>query len=198
MQNSLMKYETYFFGLATGIACVATIQYFVHLISCDRKKHLDAAIPVSPGVASVLASLDSQLMVSSSKLQKIVLHMVREFKKGLASDQEIFKMIPSYVVNRPTGNEVGTYLALDLGGTNFRVCRVNLEGYGNIRMSHAKFTVSEDLKTGSGTKLFDFFADCVANFCKDQGLDSSTSQIPMGFTFSFPVNQTAIDRGINI
>lgn len=50
-------------------------------------------------------------------------------------------MLPSYVVKRPSGNEIGmasfvinnkcdlgTFLALDLGGTNFRVCKVLLEG----------------------------------------------------------------------
>lgn len=62
---------------------------------------------------------------------------------GLQNDGEVLKMLPSYVVKRPTGNEIGiiqllcilservfigTYLALDLGGTNFRVCKVLLEG----------------------------------------------------------------------
>jgi hexokinase len=218
MSLQKMNLETFLFGVATGIACVATVQYIVGLIQdanvevniSKRKvpraveevheghheivKQESVKIPPSPGVASVLTVLDAQMVVSSSRLQKIVLHMVSEFKKGLASDNEIFKMIPSYVVSRPTGNEKGTFLALDLGGTNFRVCRVNLEGHGNMRMSHAKYTVSDELKQGSGEKLFDFFAECVANFCKDQGIDKATV-VPMGFTFSFPVHQTAINRG---
>jgi hexokinase len=61
-------------------------------------------------------------------------------------------------------------------------------------MSHAKYTVSDELKQGSGEKLFDFFAECVANFCKDQGIEKATV-VPMGFTFSFPVNQTGINHG---
>lgn len=95
------------------------------------------------------------------------------------------------------GNEVGTFLALDLGGTNFRVCKVSLEGFGKMRMSHSKFTVPESLKLGSGQSLFDFFADCVANFCKEHGVDvvSAADPVPMGFTFSFPVNQTALNGG---
>lgn len=97
-----------------------------------------------------------------------------------------------------TGNEVGTFLALDLGGTNFRVCKVSLEGYGKMRMSHAKFTVSQQLKVGPGSGLFDFFAECVANFSKEQGVDviNPSKPVPMGFTFSFPVNQTALNGGM--
>ncbi len=146
---------------------------------------------------SVLASLDTELVIKTSKLQKIVLHMISEFKKGLVSDNEALKMLPSFVVKRPTGNELGTILALDLGGTNFRVCRVGLEGSGKIRMANAKFTVSEELKTGSGQALFDFFADCVASFCKEQGINviNPPSPVSMGFTFSFPVNQTALNAG---
>jgi hexokinase len=147
------------------------------------------------GILQVISKLDKKLVVSSSKLQKIVLHMVSEFKKGLDSDKEIFKMIPSYVESRPTGNETGTFLALDLGGTNFRVCMVQLEGRGSIRMSHKKFTVSEVLKKGSGEQLFDFFAECVALFCLENHLDAVNSQLAMGFTFSFPVNQTCINHG---
>lgn len=37
-------------------------------------------------------------------------------------------MIPSYVQHIPSGSEKGTYLALDLGGTNLRVCEVTLLG----------------------------------------------------------------------
>jgi hypothetical protein len=39
-------------------------------------------------------------------------------------------------------------------------------------MSNAKYTVSDELKVGPGEKLFDFFAECVANFCKEQGIDA--------------------------
>ena len=37
-------------------------------------------------------------------------------------------MIPTYVTSIPTGKEVGLYLAADLGGTNFRVCSIDLKG----------------------------------------------------------------------
>ncbi|KAJ3310149.1 glucokinase [Boothiomyces sp. JEL0838] len=211
MLANLVQNETFLFGVTTGIALVATIQYFAGLFT-KPVESLEPPIiqpvveqfgpPVSrlttpsSNLGSVLANLDEHLVVSTAKLQKIVLHMVTEFKKGLANDGEVIAMLPSYVINRPTGSEVGVYLALDLGGTNFRVCRVNLEGYGNMRLTSAKYTISDELKTGPGEKLFEFLADCVAAFCKDYGLDPTGDSIPMGFTFSFPCKQIAIDKGI--
>ena len=65
-------------------------------------------------------------------------------------------------------------------------------------MAHAKFTVSDTLKSGPATALFDFFAECVASFCKEQNVDLSSEHVPMGFTFSFPVHQTSLNSGTTI
>jgi hexokinase len=138
--------------------------------------------------------LEKQFTLTKQDLDSVVKHLLNEFKLGLKSDNETLRMIPSFVVNRPTGSEIGVFLALDLGGTNFRVCLISLQGNKKIDLSHRKFIVSEELKQGTGEQLFDFFADAVSNFCMDSGLDPK-SPIPLGFTFSFPVIQTAINRG---
>jgi hexokinase len=113
------KPETFLFGLMTGIAVVATVQYFISITK--RTKHDQVSLKQQQKAVqerdSVLAMLDNELVVTSSRLQRIVLHMVSEFKKGLVSEGEMVQMLPSYVVKRPTGNEIGTVLALDLGGT---------------------------------------------------------------------------------
>lgn len=105
----------------------------------------------------------------------------------------IVPMIPSFVTGRPTGNETGKYLALDLGGTNLRVCEFELKGDGNYSVRQQKYIISEELKTGDVRHLFDFIADCVDNFIFEFGSFEET--LELGFTFSFPVNQTAINRG---
>ncbi|KAI8917419.1 hexokinase-domain-containing protein [Entophlyctis helioformis] len=143
---------------------------------------------------AILPKLDAMLNVSSNKLQQIVLHMVSEMRKGLHQDGEKLKMIPSFVVSRPTGNELGTVLALDLGGSNFRVCQIALEGQGRVRTTQRKYVVSDSLKTGPGAALFDFFAECVAKFLEETGADPAVPS-NLGFTFSFPVQQTAINAG---
>lgn len=142
----------------------------------------------------VMARLETELAVPSAKLSKMVRHLVSEMKKGLQAHNQTLKMLPSYVTARPVGTESGSVLALDLGGSNFRVCLVNLEGQGLVRMKQRKYVVSEDLKKGSGKQLFDFFADCIAKFLIELGLEPETYR-PLGFTFSFPVKQEAIDQG---
>lgn len=106
-------------------------------------------------------------------------------------------MIPSFVSGRPTGEETGRYLALDLGGTNLRVCEFSLEGNGKYSAKQQKFVVSEDLKRGEFRYLCDYIADCVDTFITEHGsLEDSDGELQLGFTFSFPVWQTEINRGV--
>ncbi|KAJ3216777.1 hexokinase A [Dinochytrium kinnereticum] len=153
-----------------------------------------SAVLSSPDdLPEALANLENMFNVPADKLNQIVKHMVSEMKRGLQDDNHDLKMIPSHVVRRPRGNETGTYLALDLGGSNFRVCEVTLEGNGIARMRQKKFTVSEELKVGSGKELFDFFAECVAGFLEETG--SKGKNMKLGFTFSFPFSQPTISKG---
>ena len=50
------------------------------------------------------------------------------------------------MTRRPTGDETGTVLALDLGGTNLRVCEVVLDGQGKHRMRQKKYVVSDEVR----------------------------------------------------
>ncbi|KAJ3208730.1 hexokinase A [Entophlyctis luteolus] len=151
-----------------------------------------------PNPATVLR-LQQMFEVTGDKLSQISRHMMAEMKKGLASDDSTLKMIPTHVVRRPKGNETGSYLALDLGGTNFRVCEITLDGRGGTRSRQSKHTVTDDLKNGSGIQLFDFFADCVKNFLLKDGelsvAEVESKRYILGFTFSFAINQVSINEG---
>ena len=48
-------------------------------------------------------------------------------------------MLPTYVFGWPTGQEKGSYLAVDLGGTNLRVCLVELEGDSKFEVTQTKY-----------------------------------------------------------
>ena len=51
-------------------------------------------------------------------------------------------MLPTFVNKRVTGAERGDFYALDLGGTNFRVLRLRLEGGGKVGpVTQGKFKV---------------------------------------------------------
>lgn len=65
-------------------------------------------------------------------------------------------------------------------------------------MRHDKYRVSDALKTGPATELFDFIAQCVENFISTLGTQEkkeTNEPLYLGFTFSFPVQQTALDKG---
>ena len=121
-------------------------------------------------------------------------HFLSETAKGLAGEPSSMRMLPAYVTKRVTGQERGAFYALDLGGTNFRVLQLSLEGNGVVGpIKQAKFKVSDTIKKGSGEGLFGFLADSVATFlAKECGGNPSGV---MGFTFSFPTEQDALNRG---
>lgn len=63
-------------------------------------------------------------------------------------------------------SERGHFLALDLGGTNFRVLLVHLNGEKDFKVHSQTYGISEAIMLGSGEELFDHIADCLANFVK--------------------------------
>jgi len=139
--------------------------------------------------------MEELFVVGPTKLKEIVKHFISEMEKGLDHDGATVAMLPSFVTNRPTGKEQGSYLALDLGGTNFRVCEVYLEGQCSVRLRQKKFTIPEECKNAEGEVLFDFLANSVESFLKDSGVVPTQQNLELGFTFSFPVEQTAINAG---
>lgn len=108
-------------------------------------------------------------------------------------------MYPTWVFGCPTGKEIGDFLALDLGGTNLRVCLVSLLGGGKFEITQTKYRLSEEQKQEDGAVLFDFCAQCIKEFI-DSHLPDVTHDNPaiVGFTFSYPCLQERIDHGILI
>jgi len=144
--------------------------------------------------SEVISALEDLFVIRPQTLRNICKHFVDELTLGLKEDGHTLKMIPSYVTHRPSGKETGSYLALDLGGTNFRVCEIYLEGDSKVRLTQKKFTIPDYAKCGQSDVLFDFLAESVLAFITENNIPTE-SDIPLGFTFSFPVKQTAIDKG---
>uniref|UniRef100_A0A0M3IUH1 Phosphotransferase n=1 Tax=Ascaris lumbricoides TaxID=6252 RepID=A0A0M3IUH1_ASCLU len=102
-------------------------------------------------------------------------------------------MLPSYLRSGPNGTEEGDFLALDLGGTNFRVLLVRLDGK-DAKMEGRIFRLPEHIIKGTGTGLFDHIAECLAKFMADMKLTCSGRKLPLGFTFSFPCAQEGLTK----
>lgn len=97
----------------------------------------------------------------------------------------------------PTGHETGTFLALDMGGTNLRVCEIHLpEEKGEFDIIQSKYRMPEELKTGTADELWGYIADCLQQFIEYHHEGEKLDKLPLGFTFSYPATQHYIDHGI--
>ncbi|KAH8383528.1 hypothetical protein KR009_009152, partial [Drosophila setifemur] len=136
-------------------------------------------------------------LLSEERMTEVVERMAKEIKMGLAKDthpRSVIKCFVSYVQDLPTGKERGKYLALDLGGSNFRVLLVTLSSDMEPEIVSQSYIFPNTLMTGPGYQLFDFIADCLAKFCVEQSVQNEI--LPLGFTFSFPLHQHGLASGI--
>ena len=62
--------------------------------------------------------------------------------------------------------ERGKFLALDLGGTNFRILLVHLKEENRNEIQSKTYTIPDTIMLGSGQQLFDYIAECLAYFMK--------------------------------
>ncbi|XP_010249484.1 PREDICTED: hexokinase-1 [Nelumbo nucifera] len=150
---------------------------------------------------AILREFEEKCATPIGKLRQVADAMTVEMHAGLASEGgSKLKMLISYVDNLPTGNERGLFYALDLGGTNFRVLRVQLGGKDGrvVNQEFAEVSIPPHLMTGGSEELFDYIAAELAKFVKTEGEDFHLSpgrQRELGFTFSFPVRQLSITSG---
>lgn len=144
-----------------------------------------------------IANLENLFIVSPQKLKEITDHFIGELEKGLSKDGANIPMNPTWVMNFPTGDEQGTYLALDMGGTNLRVCEIILpEEKGEFDIIQSKYKMPEELKTGKAEELWEYVADCLEQFIQYHHEGEDLGHLPLGFTFSYPATQEYIDNGI--
>ncbi|KAK0109881.1 glucokinase [Cadophora gregata] len=152
--------------------------------------------------------------LSDEQLQKIVKEFVFELNEGLEKNGSTMSQIPTFVTAVPDGTEKGLYMAVDLGGTNFRVCSIQLNGDTTFNLVQSKVAVPPELmRAKTAQELFSFLAKQIELFLKTHHKDQferhtrrrPTVSTPegwrpqevfrLGFTFSFPVNQVGINSG---
>lgn len=140
-----------------------------------------------------------EFILCVKQLQEAMKRLTAEIERGLSKatheDADV-KCLPTYVQDLPSGKEQGNYLALDLGGTNFRVLFVKLTGPNEFQMKSKIYAIADTIKTDSGAKLFDHIAECLADFMKEHQIHQE--QLSLGFTFSFPVIQIGLTEGLLI
>uniref|UniRef100_A0A8B9J1M4 hexokinase n=1 Tax=Amazona collaria TaxID=241587 RepID=A0A8B9J1M4_9PSIT len=155
-------------------------------------------------VAKRLHNIDKYLYamrLSDETLIDVMARFRREMKNGLSRDfnpTAAVKMLPTFVRSIPDGSEKGDFIALDLGGSYFRILRVKVshEKKQTVQMESEIYNTPEDIMHGSGTRLFDHVAECLGDFMEKQQIKDK--KLPVGFTFSFPCRQSKLDEGILI
>ncbi len=103
-------------------------------------------------------------------------------------------MLPSYNHQLPTGNERGTYLALDVGGSTFRVALIELSGReskgneSNILIIKS-FKINNAIKQLKGVLFFDWMAERIEETLSGQAEGHNMSEAPLstGVAWSFPI-----------
>lgn len=107
--------------------------------------------------------------------------------------------IPAYVTGIPNGSEKGNFLAVDLGGSNCRICSVNLHGDSTYTMVQSKQVIPRHLMVNASYEpLFNFIAARIGYFIEEH-LDPGVGRRNpwrLGFTFSFTYKNTSISSGI--
>uniref|UniRef100_A0A0D9V542 Phosphotransferase n=1 Tax=Leersia perrieri TaxID=77586 RepID=A0A0D9V542_9ORYZ len=150
---------------------------------------------------AVLRDLLDRCAAPVELLRQIADAMAADMRAGLAAEGgSDLQMLVTYVDSLPSGGEKGMFYALDLGGTNFRVLRIQLGGREQriIRQESKGISIPQHLMSSSSHELFNFIAAALAKFVASEGEDCHLPegiQRELGFTFSFPVKQTSLASG---
>ncbi|XP_055786664.1 hexokinase-1 isoform X1 [Salvelinus fontinalis] len=141
----------------------------------------------------------AEFRLTSDQLLEVKKRMRTEIQNGLGKkthNSATVKMWPTYVLSTPDGSENGDFLALDLGGTNFRVLLVKIRSgkRRTVEMHNKIYAIPMEVMQGTGEELFDHIVQCISDFLDYMGMKNT--RLPLGFTFSFPCRQTSLNVGI--
>lgn len=128
----------------------------------------------------------SNLSVISEKLQI-------QFKEALAKRQ--YAMQPSYLYKLPTGDECGTYLVIDVGGSILRLAMVELKGRDSAEQQPMNIVktdtceMDDAVRALKSTAFFDWIASKIDDFLPNMQKSSlqMSSAVPVGLSWSYPV-----------
>ncbi|KAF9959286.1 glucokinase [Mortierella alpina] len=99
--------------------------------------------------------------------------------------------------------ETNLTISLLLANACCSVCLITLKGDRQLESHQRAFKVSDHLQEADVTELMDFIAISINEFITSEHISakivehpSDSDTLELGFTFSFPVTQTAIDAGV--
>lgn len=166
--------------------------------------------------SSHIASTVSQTLTLSSQIPSLVMgnllqevkdafeghlttHSLLSFSKNLQAElrQHLVSspqsMLPSFNYTLPTGQEQGTYLAVEVGGSNLRMALVELQGrsrgqeYLQVRRTMTS-CITQEVKQSQGHGFFDWMVERIQELLVlEGGICENTGPLRMGVAWSFPI-----------
>ncbi|CAF0735820.1 unnamed protein product [Adineta steineri] len=180
------------YGLAT--TCILGAAVYAGYCVAAPEKHIIRQHR-HPELNDQIEKVVDSLKITDDQLIHIMHILEEEMSAGLSPithKQATVKMFPTYVRNIPNGTEVGQVLALDLGGTNFRVLLIDLRGNARVELTSKIFVIPQSIMIGDGRHLFCHLAECLYDFMLKENLLRTGICYPLGFTFSFPCRQEGL------
>ncbi|PIO67840.1 Hexokinase [Teladorsagia circumcincta] len=135
------------------------------------------------------AAHESHLVLKQTTL-KTYIDYAWSLRAGLLLQKSTIAMLPSFVPELPDGTERGRFVAMDLGGTNLRVMIMEIETGEKMRTKQFNTRMPNAAMHGTGEQLFDYIAKALADFLIEK--DLADENLPVGFTFSYPCDQTGL------
>ena len=165
-------------------------------------------------LAAAAARVAGEFEYTKEDVNRGVKAFIEQMDEGLGKTGATMSQIPTYVTAVPNGTEKGLYMAVDLGGTNFRVCSIQLHGNSTFSLTQSKVAIPKQMMVAKTShELFAFLAKQIEQFLKTHHEDHYNSRMErrasmigfggwkdeemfsLGFTFSFPVQQVSINQG---
>ncbi|CAN8270314.1 unnamed protein product [Cochlearia groenlandica] len=182
-------------AVTAAMACSVAAEMVIRRIKRRRKWRK---------VVAMLIDLEESCETPLGRLRQMVDAIAVEMQAGLVSEGgSKLKMLLTFVDDLPNGSERGTYYALHLGGSYFRIIRIHLSGQrSSLEVQDIeRHCIPTSLLNSTSEVLFDFLAASLQRFIEKEGKESDLSQgvkRELAFTFSFPVKQTSISSGVLI
>ncbi|MEQ2292187.1 hypothetical protein AMECASPLE_020482 [Ameca splendens] len=175
--------------LTVKMLAVHLVSFFFSKLQEDPTKKVDRFL-------HAMRLHDDQLIDISKRF-------LAEMKKGLSAESTAaaaVKMLPTQVRSTPDGSEKGQFLALDLGGSKFKVLRVKVREdvgirKGGVELEEKTYLIPKELQVGRADELFDHVSESLKDFLHEKKI-SPKKKHPLAFTFSFPCEHPSLDQGL--
>ncbi len=143
--------------------------------------------------SEIIQDVINDFEVNKESMLRIAILFKETMEKGLDGEKTCLKMIPSYI-GKPTGKEQGTFMAIDMGGTNFRCTKFKISNGNFEKVAEIKHKLINKEENYDLTKsdidekqLFGFMAESIGKLLEPE------ESLYLGNTFSFPCRQEGIN-----